>query len=200
MHDPMETEDAPELYEISEGNAHIELIIEEQNWHDHIDDSIIAQCQAAALAALKVAPAIKSTVGDPLKKERLAVLMFSNDHAVHQLNSTYRGKDKPTNILSFPATYSPADMSGAERAAAGEAPDEPGEYDPHIGDAILALETIIQEAKQQEKPLKDHLTHLVIHGVLHLLGYDHETETEAEQMETLEKALLSNFEISNPYS
>lgn len=200
MHDPMETEGAPELYEISKGNAHIELIIEEQDWHDYIDDSIIAQCQAAALAALNAAPASNISVDDPHNKERLAVLMFSNDHAVHQLNSTYRGKDKPTNILSFPATQTPAEENGVEGAAATKGFDEPGEYDPHIGDAILALETIIQEAKQQEKPLKDHLTHLVIHGVLHLLGYDHETETEAEQMETLEKALLSNFEISNPYS
>lgn len=180
-------DDAAEIYEAGNELNAVELIIEDPAWHTHLDEGVIDQCLSAALKALECVPpqAVREMEDTaPHIKPQLAVLMFSNDQTVHELNKTYRGKDKPTNILSFPNTQYASEMDD----------------DDHIGDCILALETITREAQEQSKSLSDHLTHLVIHGVLHLKGYDHETEAEACEMETLEKDLLSSFEIHNPYA
>ena len=101
---------------------------------------------------------------------------FVDDTAIQQLNFKYRGNNKPTNVLSFIYNVKPL-----------------------YGDIILAYNTILCESKEQKKNFQDHLTHLMIHGALHLLGYDHETEKEALIMEDLEKRLLNYFNISNPY-
>jgi probable rRNA maturation factor len=101
---------------------------------------------------------------------------FVNDAAIQSLNFKYRGNDKPTNVLSF--------IYNAESLC---------------GDIILAYETILRESKEQKKNFQDHLAHLMIHGTLHLLGYDHEKATEAFVMEELEKNILNYFNISNPY-
>jgi len=98
-----------------------------------------------------------------------------------QLNQQYRGKDKPTNVLSFPF----------------EVPEEI-ELDL-LGDLIICTKVVEQEAKQQHKVLHTHWAHLVIHGCLHLLGYDHINEQDAEEMEKLEVQLLSTLNISDPY-
>lgn len=97
------------------------------------------------------------------------------------LNRDYRGKDKPTNVLSFPF----------------EAP--PGVPCEHLGDLVVCLPVLQAEAAAQQKPLNDHFAHLVIHGVLHLQGYDHIEDEEAEQMETLEVELLQRLGITDPY-
>ena len=97
------------------------------------------------------------------------------------LNADYRGKDKPTNVLSFPF----------------EAP--PGIELPLLGDLIICQNVIAQEAQQQQKPLMQHYAHMVIHGTLHLLGYDHIEDDEAEAMEQLERLLLAKFDIPDPY-
>ncbi|WOI53349.1 rRNA maturation RNase YbeY [Parvularcula sp. LCG005] len=110
--------------------------------------------------------------------------LFTNDSEVHGLNLEWRGKDKPTNVLSFPADDFPV----------GE-----GETPP-LGDLALAYETCAREAAEKNIPFAHHLTHLVLHGVLHLLGYDHIDEEEAEEMETLEIRLLSQLDIADPYS
>lgn len=102
---------------------------------------------------------------------------FVSDEVIQQLNFKYRGKDKPTNVLSF--IYN---------------------VNPLCGDIILAYGTILREAEEQKKKIQDHLTHLVIHGILHLLGYDHEIEKEALIMEDLEKKLLNFFDVPNPYA
>lgn len=160
----------------------IELIIEDQNWGDLSTDfsflkeaSLLALCQGA----IKSAPlAMKSP-------HRLAVLVMSNDASIRDLNKSYRSKDKATNVLSFPST---------ENLLPGE------ELEPvHIGDVILAYEYVTKEAKSEKKPIKSHLSHLVIHGVLHLLGYDHETSEDAEIMETLEIKLMKQLGLENPY-
>jgi probable rRNA maturation factor len=110
---------------------------------------------------------------------------LSDDKGVQELNRDYRGKDKPTNVLSF-EQYDP-DM-----------PSLPGEA-IMLGDIVLAYETIEREAKEQEKSFADHFTHLLVHGTLHLLGYDHIDDEEAEEMEALEIKILAGFHIENPY-
>lgn len=111
-----------------------------------------------------------------------ACVALSDDDNVLALNSTYRGMNKPTNVLSFPAGSGPRD---------GVIP---------LGDIVLAVETITREANEQGIPTAQHLQHLVVHGLLHLLGYDHEAEDEAEEMEALEIAVLATLGIPNPYT
>ena len=99
----------------------------------------------------------------------------------HELNLTYRGKDKPTNVLSFPF----------------EAP--PGIEMPLLGDLIICRQVVEQEAKEQQKPLEAHWAHMVVHGSLHLLGYDHIEDNEAEEMESLETEIMLALGYEDPY-
>jgi probable rRNA maturation factor len=101
---------------------------------------------------------------------------------VQDLNRRWRGLDKPTNVLSFPAS-APRSSDGIRA----------------LGDLVLAWETVAREAEQEGKPVADHVTHLVVHGTLHLLGYDHEIEHEAEAMEAREVEALARLGIANPY-
>lgn len=138
------------------------------------------QAEQAALAALA---AIYDEEDGPAE---LSVVL-ADDALVHRLNREYRGKDKPTNVLSFALTEA----------------DEPEPQDGVpilLGDVILAFETVQREAAEQGKAPVDHMTHLVVHGVLHLLGYDHETDDEAEEMEALETRLLATLGIADPYA
>ncbi|OOH86459.1 rRNA maturation RNase YbeY [Pasteurellaceae bacterium 15-036681] len=99
----------------------------------------------------------------------------------HDLNLTYRGKDKPTNVLSFPFDV----PEGIEL--------------PLLGDLIICRQVVENEAKEQEKPLEAHWAHLAIHGTLHLLGYDHLTDEEAEEMESLETEIMQSLGFEDPY-
>lgn len=134
--------------------------------------------EAEALA-VRAANAALGTLGE--EEARLCVLLTS-DAAVQKLNANFRGKDKPTNVLSFPAPEIPSDPA------------------PHLGDLALAGETCAREAAEEGKTLADHLSHLVIHGVLHLCGYDHETNEDAEEMEALEREILAALGIADPYA
>jgi len=111
-------------------------------------------------------------------------IVFSDDAHIRTLNAGWRGKDKPTNVLSFPAFPS----------------QKGGQLPPMLGDIVLAAETVGREAALEDKPLENHITHLVIHGLLHLLGYDHETDAEAEEMEAIERAALARLAIPDPYA
>ena len=103
-----------------------------------------------------------------------------------ELNLQYREKDKPTNVLSFPSDI-PEEMLSLLDA-------EP------LGDLVICIPVVLQEATEQQKTPSDHFTHLLVHGILHLLGYDHETsEAEAEEMEALEIEILKKLGIANPY-
>jgi probable rRNA maturation factor len=110
-----------------------------------------------------------------------ACIALSSDAEVARLNATYRGKQTPTNVLSFAAPAS----------------DEQIRF---LGDIGLAAETVAREAAEQGVPLVDHLQHLVVHGLLHLQGYDHQTEAEAEVMEALEVRILKRLGIADPYA
>lgn len=99
----------------------------------------------------------------------------------HELNLTYRGKDKPTNVLSFPF----------------EVPE--GIELPLLGDLVICRQVVEKEAEEQQKPLDAHWAHLAIHGTLHLLGYDHLTDDEAEEMESLETAIMQSLGFEDPY-
>jgi probable rRNA maturation factor len=112
-------------------------------------------------------------------------VVLANDDLLHVLNREYRDMDKPTNVLSF-ATIDSDDP----------VPDE-GPYP--LGDIILSYQTIDREANEQGKFFKDHFTHMIVHGTLHLVGYDHQTEDEATHMETLEIRILEKMNIQNPY-
>ncbi len=129
-----------------------------------------AICRRAAQAAIDGS-------GKRLSDHVSVVVALDSDAAVRRLNRTYRGKDKPTNVLSFPGDK------------------------PSLGDIVLARQTVLREAREQGKRPADHLTHLVMHGTLHLLGYDHEQgERQARRMEKLETRLLAAMGIADPYA
>ncbi len=113
-------------------------------------------------------------------------LVLSDDSTVQELNQTWRDKDGPTNVLSFPA-FDPED------------PQVPDGAPVLLGDIILAYETCAQESVRDNITLDEHLAHLVIHGFLHLLGYDHQDQPQAEEMEALETAILATMGIQDPY-
>nr|WP_299240845.1 rRNA maturation RNase YbeY [uncultured Halomonas sp.] len=112
--------------------------------------------------------------------DELTIRLVSEDES-RCLNRDYRGKDKPTNVLSFPF----------------EAP--PGLDIPLLGDLVICHEVVAREAVQQVKSPSDHYAHMVVHGILHLLGYDHMEEAEAEEMEMLERTILASLGVADPY-
>lgn len=139
----------------------------------------------AALQAL-VDAAIGAALANglpPITAEAEVSLVFTTDAGIRILNAQYRQQDRPTNVLSFPAAQL-----------------VPGRFGPPLGDIVLARETIEREAAAQEVAVADHLTHLIVHGFLHLLGYDHEIESEALAMERLEIAILARLGIADPYA
>lgn len=142
----------------------IEVEVEDAAWTDAAPD-------AAAVAERAAAAAQRGVAGD-------LVILLTTDQVVHQLNARFRGKDWPTNVLSFPAADSAF---------------------PHLGDVVLAYGVCAAEAEAQGKSLADHLTHLTVHGVLHVLGHDHEDDAEAEAMETEERKILASLGVSDPY-
>jgi len=132
-----------------------------------------------ATRALGAAIAALAGASEPTraKNETEISLVFTDDARIRKFNKEFRGKDKPTNVLSFPQ------KSG-----------------PLLGDVILAAETVRREAALAGKTLEDHMAHLIIHGFLHLLGYDHEEDGDAETMEAVERAALKRMGIKDPYA
>jgi len=108
-------------------------------------------------------------------------IVLTDDAAIRDLNRTWRGIDAPTNVLSFPAKQGP----GAPA---------------RLGDIVIPYETVAREAIAQEKPFAHHLMHLAVHGFLHLLGHDHETDGDADVMEGLERAILARLHVPDPYA
>ncbi len=152
-------------------NVTVDLAIENPSWTALGDLQTLAE--RAAEAALREAG---------FHSEEITELscLFSDDAAVQKLNAEWRGLDKPTNVLSFPATGPGAELL--------------------LGDVVLAFETIAREAAADNKPIRDHVTHLIVHGVLHLVGHDHEVDEEADAMEALEARALQRLGLANPYA
>jgi probable rRNA maturation factor len=154
----------------------IEIVRRSAVWDSiEVSDDTLSRAAQAAFAAASVAP------------EELcdATLVLTDDAEMRSLNRTWRGKDYTTNVLSFPAGE-----------PFGEAHGEPSS----LGDVVLAAETVVEEAKRKDIPVADHATHLVVHGMLHLLGHDHERDADAERMEALETKILADLGIADPYA
>ncbi|SDG23395.1 probable rRNA maturation factor [Limimonas halophila] len=149
-------------------------------WATHIPNAedLVAR---AAVAAVEAIPEADKPAG-PLSLS----LVLADDETVRTLNRDYRGADKPTNVLAFAALE-------------GDSPEIPGEP-VELGDVVIALETVLAEARAQGKTAADHLTHLTVHGTLHLLGLDHQDDTEAEAMEGLEVRVLAGLGVADPYA
>jgi probable rRNA maturation factor len=151
---------------VAEHTLEVDILGSSELWRGH--EEKLSTALAAAAAAEGVSGAVSLLLGD--------------DVAVAALNKQFRGKEGPTNVLSFPP------------AQAGEAGDG------FLGDIALAAETIVEEAQFQGKRFEDHAAHLVVHGFLHLLGYDHLEPAGAEAIETRERAILTSLGIADPYA
>jgi probable rRNA maturation factor len=152
----------------------IDVVIESARWR-HVPR-----------AATVVRRAIGAAVPAPARNAELSVILTS-DRAIRTLNRRWRGRDKPTNVLSFPA---PAQARGRRPPGAPR----------HLGDIVLAYETVAREARAEGKPLDHHIAHLALHGFLHLLGYDHESHGQAEAMERRERRILARLGVPDPYA
>ncbi|MBS4047654.1 MAG: rRNA maturation RNase YbeY [Alphaproteobacteria bacterium] len=135
----------------------------------------------AAAVRRAVVAALKAEL--PAKAKTSLSILLTDDDEMRKLNAGWRAKDKPTNVLSFPA----------ENAV------DPAKPPAYLGDVALGLATCRREAREQKKTLADHVTHLVVHGVLHLIGYDHMDDEQAEAMEPLETQILAGMGIADPY-
>ena len=154
----------------------IEVMVQSPRWKK--------QPRAATIVRNAVQAAAKATS----TRAELAIVL-TDDSAIRALNRDWRGFDKPTNVLSFPAAKQRAGSRGD-----GHSPGS------SLGDVIIAFQTVAREATGEDKPFKHHLSHLAVHGFLHLLGYDHETDRDARKMERLEVEILAGLGMPDPYA
>jgi probable rRNA maturation factor len=152
----------------------VDLIVEAEGWPSKRKLSgLVARALAAA----------SPRSGRKLAENAEIAVIFTDDARIKGVNRQFRKKNKPTNVLSFPAPML-----------------EKGVFGPVLGDILLARETIEKEAEAQHLTVEAHLTHLVVHGFLHLLGYDHHNDADAAHMERLETAILGELGIADPYA
>ena len=156
----------------------LDITVEDPAWHTHCPDleALSARVLETALASV---PSFAGRAG-PFELS----LLFTDNDTIQRLNCEFRNKDKPTNILSFPMID----------AQSPQSPIQP------LGDLALALGVVLEECAVQSKTPADHLSHLLVHGFLHLIGHDHESDGEAKAMENLEIAILDRLGLKNPYS
>lgn len=150
----------------------VDVIYAAGDWRREVDDDDLVAAMRAAYRACE-------------RQDRAAevALLLTDDAAVKNLNATWRGKDQPTNVLSFPNDAPGTDGAGR-----------------HLGDIALAFETVAGEAREKNIPIRHHAAHLAVHGMLHVLGFDHEDDASAERMETLETAILASIGLPDPYA
>ncbi len=152
----------------------VDIAVEVEAWGDEARWRPLAEKVAAAIAQRP-----ELIVPDDAELS----LVLTDDARIRVLNRDWRDKDKPTNVLSFPAADADA--------------EDPG---PLLGDVVVAHETTTREAAEEGKTFEDHFTHLLVHGLLHLFGFDHESDEEAEEMEALETEILAGLGIADPYA
>lgn len=152
----------------------VDLSVEAGDWPpEDTLAAMIAHATEATVRELGIVPPQRCELG----------VLFTDDAHIAVLNAEWRGKDKPTNVLSFPSGM----------------PSTAGQLPTLLGDIVLAAETVNAEAALDGKPFEHHLSHLIVHGLLHLLGHDHEDEEEADAMEALERRVLARLAIPDPY-
>jgi probable rRNA maturation factor len=156
------------------GPVGVDVLVEDPGWATETDLAGLVQAAvevAAARADAEILPGAEVSV------------VLTDDARIQVLNRVHRGLDRPTNVLSFPQDGPDADA-----------------YGPLLGDIVVARETVSREAVDGGLPFRHHLTHMLVHGFLHLVGYDHQDDDEAEEMERLETAILQALDIPDPYA
>ncbi|MBO3758814.1 rRNA maturation RNase YbeY [Ciceribacter sp. L1K22] len=158
----------------------LQIAVEDDGWPE--EASLRALGERVLATALRY---LVESERQPLPKQPPELsLVFTDDASIREINSEWRGQDKPTNVLSFPAfPLQPGKMPG-----------------PMLGDIVMARETLEREAEELEKTFDEHLSHLLVHGFLHLFGYDHMNDEEASVMEGLETRILAQLGLSDPYA
>ncbi|MEM8743656.1 MAG: rRNA maturation RNase YbeY [Pseudomonadota bacterium] len=151
----------------------IDVIRRDDAWGDVVSEDVLVNAAQAAFAAS----------GTVLPGPAEVSLLLCDDHEIRELNRNWRGKDEATNVLSFPIGAVPY----------GEAPES-------LGDVALANETVMREARDLCVPVEQHAVHLVVHGILHLVGHDHVSEEDAQEMEALETKILADLGYPDPYA
>jgi len=158
-----------------------DLLIEDPRWQQAGLEALAETAARATLSHLGLDP-----------EDWEISILACDDARIAALNADFRGKPQPTNVLSWPS-----EERGA--VAPGAPPEPPEPTDPELGDIAIAWETCDREAREGGKPLTEHATHLIVHAVLHLLGYDHVRDEDATLMEHLEADILGKLGIPNPY-
>ncbi len=165
----------------------IDTVIEDDNWQIELENAE----QFCGDICNKILDELSKIVNVEYIPYNIEIsILLSNDSKLQELNLEYRKKDKPTNVLSFPNFNIKID--GLNRLKKNEVPIM-------LGDIVFSYQTIKGESDQQNKEFKDHFTHLITHGILHLFGYNHEIENEAKEMESVEIEILDKLGIKNPY-
>lgn len=166
----------------SDGPSTVAVTIDASAWQAVVDDPLQLCCEAIAATLRRAAPAAW------LAAAEVGVLLC-DDARIRALNAAWRGRDRATNVLAFPAL----------ELAPGRVPPRPAVAPVLLGDIVLAVETVAAEAERERKRPADHLRHLVVHGCLHLLGHDHEDDAAAAAMERLERLILAELGVADPY-
>jgi probable rRNA maturation factor len=166
---------------VSRSNAEVDVISRCEAWKRVLPDCDDRARRAAGLALARG----QSKAALVLPHQVELVVVLADDAEQRQLNCDWRGIDRPTNVLAFPAWAPGAQL--------------PRDAPLLLGDVVLAFQTVAREAGEQSKPLADHFSHLIVHGVLHLLGFDHASEGEAVEMERLETSILAELGVADPY-
>jgi probable rRNA maturation factor len=163
----------------------VDTLIEDSRWEKL---GLADLAEAAALAVVR-------ELGLPEEGYEIS-LLGCDDRRIADLNEDFRGKPQPTNVLSWPAVHHGAETDGSQPAKPKPGPEG---MPQELGDIAVAWETCQREAAEQGKDLRNHVTHLLVHGTLHLLGYDHVREGDASLMESTEARILAGMGIADPY-
>ena len=174
---------------MSDKNLEIAVLLHDAGWNQQLGELEALARQAMSTAWRRLG---ESHLDESETTTTEVSLVFADDAAVAELNRGYRGREGATNVLSFPNMDDEDFLNAGNGLSAAARPRL-------LGDVILARETVLREAEEQGKSLQDHTLHLLVHGLLHLLGHDHETAQEAERMEALETAILADLGIPDPY-